>query len=222
MNKTIDIEKPIDAALKDVLEFLSDRNDLTIIVDPVAFKIAEPPLEDVEGQKVRLPKLAGISLANVLQMVLDQVGGTVVLRSDAIFVVAIDQVVKEMDNEGRFKSSSERTEYLRRNPLVYANFVRVSLEDVLESLCEKTGRTIVVSTQVAELAKTPVTVRLVNVSLDTAVRLVTEMTGLKTVAVENAIYVTTPEAAAAFPQSIRRPIPPPRLVPKLEKKEEAK
>src|SRR5260370_37947301 len=58
--------KGLDAntALKDVLEFLMDRYDVTILIDRSAFKPKR--IEDVEAAPIRLPKLTDVSLGTVL------------------------------------------------------------------------------------------------------------------------------------------------------------
>ncbi len=38
LTKAVDIEKPFDGDLKDILEYLSDRYEMTFIIDSVAFK----------------------------------------------------------------------------------------------------------------------------------------------------------------------------------------
>lgn len=95
LSKVVDIERPLESPLRDVLEFLSDRFELTIIVDPVAFKNAEPPLEDVEGTRVRLPKLPGVTLSTVLRLVLAPIGGTYLVRRDYVEITTAKEAIKE-------------------------------------------------------------------------------------------------------------------------------
>jgi hypothetical protein len=95
LSKVVDIEKAIEAPLKDVLDFLADRFDLTIIVDEVAFKNAETPLENVQDQRVKLPKLPGVTLSTVLRLVLSQIGGTYLVRRDYVEVTTAKEAIKE-------------------------------------------------------------------------------------------------------------------------------
>src|SRR5262245_23845954 len=95
LSKVVDIERPINASLKDVLEFLSDRFDLTIIVDPVAFKNSDPPLENVEETAVKLPKLPGVTLSTVLRLILSPIGGTYLVRRDYIEITTAKEAIKE-------------------------------------------------------------------------------------------------------------------------------
>src|SRR5262245_22284945 len=71
----VTLDKGIDpnTPLKDALEFLSDRYDVTIIVDSNAF--AQIGVQKVEEQPVQLPKMSGIPLSTVLRLLLGQVKG---------------------------------------------------------------------------------------------------------------------------------------------------
>jgi len=71
----INLPNGVDAntPLKDLLEFLGDVGQINIVVDFQAFK--ERRIEVMEDQPVKLPKLVGVPLAKVLEMVLKQVGG---------------------------------------------------------------------------------------------------------------------------------------------------
>lgn len=82
-------------------------------------------------------------------------------------------------------------------PLVYTEVRKQSLEKVLEELSDRTGYSIVVDARVPEkVTETKVTARLVNVPVDTAVRIVADMGGLSVVHKGNVLYVTTAENAA--------------------------
>jgi DNA-binding HxlR family transcriptional regulator len=61
---------PANTAFTDVLEFLMDRYDLTIIVDRAALAAGGVRIDDLT---VQLPKMVGLSLSRVLQMLVQQV-----------------------------------------------------------------------------------------------------------------------------------------------------
>lgn len=88
------IEKPIDGApLKDVLEFLSEKYDLTFIVDVQAFdRIGKRTVED---EQVRLPKMPGVALGTILRFILAQVNGSLLIRRDYIEITTVDQTILE-------------------------------------------------------------------------------------------------------------------------------
>jgi len=95
LSKVVDIERAIQAPLKDVLEFLSDRFDLTLIVDPAAFKALEPPVDSVEDVPVRLPRMPGVTLSTVLRLVLSPIGGTYLVRRDYIEITTSREAIRE-------------------------------------------------------------------------------------------------------------------------------
>src|SRR5262249_8011074 len=75
LNKPVTLEKGIEknTPLRDALEFLSDRFDLTIIIDSRAFDGIG--VQNVEETQVQLPRLAGVSLGTVLRLLLSQIKG---------------------------------------------------------------------------------------------------------------------------------------------------
>ena len=72
------------------------------------------------------------------------------------------------------------------------------LASILRDLSKQTSATIIVDPRASEQAKATVSVALDDVSLETAVRVATEMAGLKMVRIETVIFVTTPSAAASI------------------------
>jgi hypothetical protein len=95
LSKPISLDRGIDAntPLKDALEFLTDRYDITILVDTNAFK-AEGQ-EAVEDQPVRLPKMVGVSLGTVLRLLTGQINGTYLIRRDYIEITTGQRAVAE-------------------------------------------------------------------------------------------------------------------------------
>ena len=89
LEQKVNLEKGIDAntPLKDALEFLTDRYELTFITDENAFTAIG--VQKVSEQPVSLPKMVGVSLATVLRLLLGQVkgdaySGTYLIRRDYI------------------------------------------------------------------------------------------------------------------------------------------
>jgi len=87
----VNLDKGIDAntPLKDALEFLADRYDLTLIIDSKAFEAIG--VQKVEEQPVALPKMVGVSMTTVLRLLLAQIKGdvytgTYLIRRDYIEV----------------------------------------------------------------------------------------------------------------------------------------
>jgi tetratricopeptide (TPR) repeat protein len=96
LSKPITLDKGIDpnTQLKDALEFLSDRYDITILVDSAAFK-ADNQDDNVEEKPVRLPKMVGVSLGTVLRLLTAQVNGTFLIRRDYVEVTTGQRAVAE-------------------------------------------------------------------------------------------------------------------------------
>jgi hypothetical protein len=69
------------------------------------------------------------------------------------------------------------------------------LEQALKTLATRTGFTVVLDVRAGEKGKTPVTAAFKNVPLDTAVRLLADMADLRSVLIDNTLYVTSPENA---------------------------
>ncbi|MBV9123350.1 MAG: hypothetical protein JO112_08335, partial [Planctomycetes bacterium] len=82
LNQPITLDKPIDpnTPLSDALEFLSDKYDITILIDTEAFK--SDGVQDISSQGVKLPRMVGVSLATALRLLLSQVGATYIVRRD--------------------------------------------------------------------------------------------------------------------------------------------
>jgi tetratricopeptide (TPR) repeat protein len=95
LDQRISLEKGIDAntPLKDALEFLSDRYEVTILVDTAAFSQAGQ--DSVEDKPVRLPKMTQVSLGTVLRLLAGQVDGTYLVRRDYIEITTGQRAVAE-------------------------------------------------------------------------------------------------------------------------------
>src|SRR5262249_19350819 len=61
----------------------------------IAFKNADTPVENVQDQRVKLPKLPGVTLSTVLRLVLSQIGGTYIVRRDYVEVTTAKEAIKE-------------------------------------------------------------------------------------------------------------------------------
>jgi hypothetical protein len=89
-------------------------------------------------------------------------------------------------------------------PLVNATFDKFPLEEAVRELADQVEFTVLVDSRAAEKAKTPVSARLLNTPLDTALRLLTDMADLRTVHLDNVLYVTTKDNAAALEKRLEK------------------
>jgi hypothetical protein len=96
LDQLVNLDKGIDAntPLKDALEFLSDRYDLTLVVDEKAFEARGVP--KVNEQPVMLPKLVGVRLRAVFRLMLGQIElnnglvGGIRIKGDALHIVPVE------------------------------------------------------------------------------------------------------------------------------------
>jgi hypothetical protein len=191
LGRRFTLEKGIDpnTPLKDAVEFISDKFEVPIVIESQAFRAKGIP--EVETQPVRLPRLRNIRLSGLLRLLLDQVNATYLIRDDYVQIVPLPTVPgggPEVDRSAL--------------PLVYAIFEKRPLDDALHELADQVDSSVVLdANRAAEKAKAPVTATFKNVGVDTAVRLLADMTGLKMVRVDNVLYVTTPEGASEVEQA---------------------
>ncbi len=177
--------------LRDALDHLAETYDLTFKVNEKAFKqeMVEEVLNAAVAAKTPLPSAKGLSLERTLQDLLARVpsdsGATYAIRDRYIEITTVQALSKEVrgHNNGPLL------------PLVNANIDRLLLSEALPLLAEQAGLNVVLDARAGEKAKAPVTARLRNAPLDTAVRLLADMAGLKSVQIDNVLYVTTPDNA---------------------------
>jgi len=83
-------------------------------------------------------------------------------------------------------------------PLVIAEFDKRPLSEALKELADLANYSVILDVRAADKAHLPVSATLINVPLDTAVRMLADMAELKPVLLNNAIYVTTEARAERF------------------------
>ena len=180
----VTLEKGIDpnTPLKDALEFLAERWEMNIVINTTAFR--DNGIPELEAQPVRLPKLIGVRASTILRMVLSQVNATMLVTPDFIEVIPASTTGL---------------------PLVHASFEDRSLDEILHELSERTDYTVALDAhKTGEKAKVKLTANFKRVPLDTAVRLLADMAGLKMVTAEKALYVTDKANAEILQQEVER------------------
>lgn len=234
----ITLDRGIDpnTPLKDLIEFLAEKQGVTIVLDHEAFAAAG--IEQVEQQPMKLPKLVSVRFSSVLQLVLKQLKGSgtppgalYLVRPDFIEITTLCQARTEIWGPEDPEATGEpatRPMLLRRPqvpppngteatgepatrpmlPLCHADFDKQPLSEALRDLAEATGITIVLDGRVTDKAKVTVTTTLNNVPLDTAVRLLADMGDLAVVQTDNTLYVTSKENAKALQADKEKRRPP--------------
>jgi hypothetical protein len=186
----VTLDKGIDAntPLRDALEFLGDRHDLTILVDTAAFKKAG--LDEAASSLVGLDKVVGVRPGTVLDLLLRQmnVPGAYLALSDSVVIVPLQDARPE-------SLPANQTTPPRVNlPLVNAVFAHDPLSNALGELSAQADISIVLDQRLTKNeSMSPVTGTFRNVPLDTAVRVLANMSGLSTVLLDNVVYITSRE-----------------------------
>jgi hypothetical protein len=117
-------------------------------------------------------------------------GVTYLIRKDHIEITTQQAALNELG----IKSTSPLEGFMP--PLVWEDFEEQPLKLALRSMSNNSGRNIVLDPRVGEKVQTAVTARLMNVPVGTAVRILADMADLQVVALDNVLYVTTPQNAA--------------------------
>jgi hypothetical protein len=184
------IDKAIDTApLKDILDFISDKYQVTFIINARTFDRYRG-MRNVEDQSIRLPRMAGVTLQTVLHYLLGQVEGTALVRDDHIEVAPLEQAARDA-----FGYNPQAVGYRIDQPLVNVICEQRRLDDVLADVARQAGCNVVVDSRVSGREKLVVSASLLNAPTDTAVRVLAELANLKSVQLDNVFFVTTREFA---------------------------
>jgi hypothetical protein len=97
LNSPISLDKEVPPSpLRDVLDFLSDKYNLTFIVDVQAFDQAGAGGgKNVQDTQVSLPKMPGVTLGTAMRFLLAQINGTYLIRRDYIEITTNDRAIAE-------------------------------------------------------------------------------------------------------------------------------
>jgi RNA polymerase sigma factor (sigma-70 family) len=176
--------------LQEGLSFLADRYDLTFDVNEEAFRAAgvEDVLAEVIAKKP-VPKMRNVRLEMILRKVLARLPA----KAAATYVIRDDVI--ELTTEAAVRTQLGRHDRAPLLPLVYTVFDQRPLEEALREVTVRTDYTVVMDARLGDKGRVAVTAVLPNVPLDTAVRVLADMGGLRPVRLDNVFYVTTPENA---------------------------
>lgn len=219
----VSIDDPLEnVKLRDAIDLLSKRFDVTILVDGRSFSpnmaavaLNAPEDDTVLDAQVTVPVMKKVRLATVLKHVTDQLNGGYLLYPDHVKFVGTGRLYaltaptlknyypQQSDDDPALVSTDE---VMRNIPLVNVSFAEKPLQEALRDVETRANRNIVLAPQAGERAKTPVTARFTNVPVDAAVATLAEMAGLKMARRGNVLLVTTTERAKEFDP----PVPPPQ------------
>lgn len=202
LNQRVDFPGIDDAraTLSDALDQLSKLYDVSFEINEQAFKmdgLMEVGRTEV-AQPTPLPPMKNVRLDRTLHRILQRIpapsGATYYVHNDHIEITT-----------GTFQRVVIWGAYRGPNlPLVNLVLDKSPLEDAVRELADLTGFNIVVDAHTGAAAKTPVSARFLNTPLDTALRLLTNMAELRCVHIDNVLYVTTEENAAAVEKRLEK------------------
>ncbi len=212
------------AKLSEVLDDLAAQYDITFNVNERAFEaeglkyvLTTPVVTDGKT----LPKLKNVAFSTVLRKILSRIP----VKSGAIYLLKADSI--EITTRRAVFPESYKDGPRRELPIVSCEFEKRPLAEALKELAEMADFNIVLDARMAESAKAPITTNLDNVPLDTAVRLLADMADLRSILIDNVLYVTVKENARALEaEHLKRNSPdqekkPAEVNPKVDPKEAA-
>lgn len=177
--------------LADGLEHLSKRYDVSFQVNEKAFRfegvadVSKTPVADPRP----VPVMPGARFKQVLQVILDRVpsGATYLVRDGYLEITTIEAARLEIygpDYGGPYF------------PLVHPRGQERPLAELFDDVANQGPVNVTIDPKVREKLNAKVTLKVVNVPADTALKILSEMAGVQTVRLRNVFYVTTPERAA--------------------------
>jgi hypothetical protein len=184
-------EPPEGTANKGPLELISDRAaargvELSFHINWEGFKEGTKARQLLAGElPYRIPKtsprrLPAVALLRILVAQMDDVETTFLIRNGVVEILPAKLAAPTFLLQCKVTGAFERT----------------NLEEVLQALSYQTGATLVLDPRAGELARTHITATFRNdVTLEAALRMVTEMSNLKLVMMPGGLFVTTPSHA---------------------------
>jgi len=196
--------------VREILSFLANRYSIHIEVDSLSFKM-DLQLAEVEANEVRLNAMRGVKLGVLLERIADQVGGVILLRPGYLELTTAHRALDECRRQRTDPNERDlalvqgevidQRRVLAKLRLVHCYAEDMPFQDVIKQLEGFGASNIVVDVRAREQAGKPVTAKLANVPLETALKILADMVDLKVVALDNVKYITTPERAAAMERS---------------------
>ncbi len=226
-----------DTTLENALDGLTKAYGVKFWVNERAFAYEDSPLcTAVERIPIvrdePIPPIDA-SLGHVLQRILDRIpapsGATFLVRRVHVEITTSEFRGHEVWLAGRQAPVHLQGDFARRYrgpifPLVHLDLDHRPLKDALRALAAQADANIVLDSSVGEkVARSPVTVRLRNAPLDTAVLLLANMVDLRPVQLDNTFYLTPAVKAPALEKLYRaqRPMRADKEVEEEKRQEEA-
>jgi type II secretory pathway component GspD/PulD (secretin) len=160
-------------SLNAVISDLKDKAKVAVVIDPMVFQFGFDP-----NQPTINVNLKGVKLKDGLQQALAPFGLKCGLTRDGLFISTEEGVIAKQ---------------LRQRVSVDCD--GTAFAAAVKQLAADTGANVVIDPRLKEKASAAVTLKLDDVPLETAVRLLAEVADLGTVRMNNVLFVTTTERA---------------------------
>lgn len=190
--------------LSEGLEKLTKLYEVHFDINEKAFQLENVP--EVGRNEIAVPRPIPAMKNARLSIILRKILSRVAVGSGATYLVRGDRI--EITT-GAFAAQAIWGKFTGPHlPLVHATLRKCPLADAVAELAEQADFNVLVDNRAAEQAKTPVSARLRNMPLDTAVRLLSDMADLRAIHLDNVLYVTTKENAAALEARLHKEMMP--------------
>ena len=209
--KRVSLDKPFEGNFKDAINFLADKFELPVVIDPAVREFGGGPAgcDGLEEKAVKIPRMRNVRTETLLRLTCEQADAMFLVYPDYLRIVPSIFGLYEtgVTSAGTDPNDPEPTtlsaeQILKTRPLTRRAIVNLSLKDatvadVLDEIAAASGANVALAPVVAEKASSKITVRFANAPVDVAVRTVCEMADLGMIEDANVLVVTTRERAAA-------------------------
>ncbi|HEV3143211.1 MAG TPA: hypothetical protein VGZ47_04930 [Gemmataceae bacterium] len=199
----INVDYKSEIPLRDLLGQLEDHCGVSFHVYEDAFKALEPPLENVDETRIRLPRMTNTRLDSLLTLALQPVNGTVLVRRDHLEITTLREACRECGGpwpgfDVDLDWSLDQSFFFDfRLPFVQMSFTNRPLNAVFAQLMAVyNDQNIVFAPEAMQRMKVPVTGRLLNVPLNQALEVLAKLADLEAVTCGKITLITTAEKAA--------------------------
>lgn len=162
--------------LNDVITDLKEKSKIAVVLDNSVYQFGLDP-----NQPTVNVNLKGVKLKDGLRKVLEPYNLKFALTQDGLYISSEEGVITRQLRQ-RVSVDCDGTEFAA----------------AVKQLAADTGANLVVDPRFADKAKKAVTLKLDDVPLESAVRLLAEVADLRAVRTNNVLWVTTPEKAKDF------------------------
>jgi hypothetical protein len=181
--------------LKDALDDLTKKYGVPFVLNEIGFKFEN--VMDVDNTRVAdpnpVPPMKNARIDTILREILGRVpvhsGVTFMVRPDAI------EITTGQFHDGEIFADAPEVPH---SPVVQVEADKQPLDELLKSLTQQIAFNVLLDPRVGDKAKTPISAELYNVPLDTALLVLAATADLRVVRLDNVVFVTTPETAAAL------------------------